>query len=301
MYKFLTDKILSFSSVQKVGFAFFIYCFASVSVMATPTNHTTVKHTHTAKKSMHSKHQSKHRQQKLVNKKHKPAPVANIQSNPIPAITAPVEQPKHWWQVSSIEERLVNFVHKTVATLRYSVYKLGGSRFDPYRGVYIVDCSSYVDRILQAVYPDAYSNLVNWTGSEKPTTHDYYDFFTSLPAESKYHWKPVEDVADLRPGDILVFRYKNAAGNETGGHVMIVMDRPIADDEDAFLVKVADSAAGGHSQDTRQAHVSGIGIGTLLLKKDPKTYQPAAFAWRVGGQLKHNVNFAMARPMDIDA
>ena len=199
--------------------------------------------------------------------------------------------------VASIEQRLVEFVHNTVATLRYSVYKLGGQRFDTNRGVYILDCSSYVDRILEAVYPHAYSKLVNWTGSEKPTSYDYYNFFTSLDTKPQPFWTTVDDVEQLHPGDILVFRYKNSSGDETGGHVMIVMDKPIFD-EDAFHVRVADSASSRHSEDTRVSNVSGIGIGTLQLKVNPKTYQPSAYAWRVGSRWKSNAYFAMARPIE---
>ena len=200
--------------------------------------------------------------------------------------------------VASIEHRLVEFVHKTVATLRYSVYKLGGQRFDTSRGVYILDCSSYVDRILEAIYPQAYSNLVDWTGSDKPTSYDFYNFFTSLSEKSQRYWTTVDDVEQLRPGDILVFRYKNSSGDETGGHVMIVMDKPIFNEDDAFHIRVADSASSRHSEDTRVSNVSGIGIGTMLLKVNPKTYQPSAYAWRVGSRFKNNAYFAMARPIE---
>ena len=56
---------------------------------------------------------------------------------------------------------------------------------------------------------------------------------------------------------------------------MVVMSKPIPSD-DAYLVRVADSAPSGHSQDTRQSHTSGIGIGTLLLKVNPKTGKPSS-------------------------
>ena len=198
--------------------------------------------------------------------------------------------------MSSMEQRLVSFVHKSVAGLRYSVYQLGGSRFDPSRGVYVLDCSGYVDNILQTIYPEAYSNLVNYTGSEKPTTQHYSQFIKGLTEDPSDYWNKVDHIEQLRAGDILVFRYKNSRGRETGGHVMVVMDKPVREDGD-FLVRVADSAPAGHSEDTRQSHTSGIGIGTLLLKANPKTGHPSAFAWKVGSCWKKNVSFAMARPI----
>ena len=201
--------------------------------------------------------------------------------------------------VGTIKKRLVGFVHEVVGTLRYSSYKLGGTRFDTSRGVYILDCSSYVDHILKSIYPKAYGYLVNSTKTEKPTTHDYYHFFNNLSDSSSYYWNKIDAVWQLEPGDIIVFRYKNTLGNETGGHVMVVMDKPIAtDNPNVFYVRITDSASGGHSRDTRRLKSSGIGIGTLVLKVNPKTYQPAAFAWRVGSKWKENVSVVMGRPSD---
>lgn len=200
--------------------------------------------------------------------------------------------------LSSVERNLVDAVRNTIATLRYTAYKLGGAHIDPSHGVYVVDCSSYVDYILKSMYPHAFTNLTTWSGTEKPTTNDYYQYFTNLSDNKKTQWNTVDDVESLRPGDILVFRYKNKWGNERGGHVMMVMDKPIHQ-SDAFLVRVTDSAPAGHSTDTRNPRTSGIGIGTLLLKVDSKTYAPYAYAWKVGSRWERNVNFAMARPLGI--
>lgn len=201
------------------------------------------------------------------------------------------------YSLSSIERNLVNYVRKTVESIRYTAYKLGGTKIDTSEGVYVVDCSTYVDHILKSVYPRAYTSLKSWSGSEKPTTDDYYQYFTNLSEKSK-HWNMIDDVEELRPGDVLVFRSKNRYGIETGGHVMVVMDKPTRDGN-TFLVRVADSASSGHSKDTRMPHVSGIGIGTMLLKVNPKTFQPYAYAWKVGSRWESNVNFAMARPIDF--
>jgi cell wall-associated NlpC family hydrolase len=211
-----------------------------------------------------------------------------------------VVQPSYFHQfASSMHRRLVDFVQKTVTTLRYSDYKLGGSKFDTKRGVYVLDCSSFVDHILRKASPQAYSNLVNATGVESPATTHYYSFFNKLSANnSGDFWNKVDDVDQLRPGDILVFRYKNSRGMQTGGHVMVVMDKPIRD-TDVYFVRVADSAPSRHSEDTRQRNEGGIGIGTLLLRAS-KSGRPAAYAWGIGGLWNKNVSFAMARPKDFD-
>nr|AIA18791.1 Unknown Function [uncultured bacterium] len=200
----------------------------------------------------------------------------------------------------SVNKNLVSFVQKTVNNLQYSSYKLGGSQFDPERGVYVLDCSNVVDRILENVYPNAYTNLVNSTGADNPATSHYFDFFRDLDDESDGHWNKINDVEKLQAGDVLVFRYKNSRGNETGGHVMVVMDKPVRV-SDVYFVRIADSARSRHSEDTRQQNESGIGIGTLLLKANPKTGAPSAFAWGVNSDWNRRVKLAMARPVEVNA
>ncbi|OGT57627.1 MAG: hypothetical protein A3F14_04820 [Gammaproteobacteria bacterium RIFCSPHIGHO2_12_FULL_43_28] len=200
---------------------------------------------------------------------------------------------------SALTQRLTQFAYESVHTFRYSSYKFGGTYFDLARGIYILDCSSYVDFILRKAYPNAYQYLVNATGADRPTTSHYYDFFNNLSSRSKQYWRKVEQVGQLRSGDIIVFRTKNQYGNESG-HIMIVMDKPVLHNNNAFQIRVADSAPNRHSQDTRSAHQSGIGIGTVLLKADPNTYEPFAYAWTIGAHFKKNVNFAMARPVTLE-
>lgn len=187
---------------------------------------------------------------------------------------------------------LAGMVNKTIATMHYSHYQMGGSKFDPSHGVYVVDCSSYVDRLLNQVNPDAYFNLVHRTGTDRPTTEDYYNFFNNLAYQSSHYWRKVDNANNLQAGDILVFRSGWNGGGS--GHVMVVMNKPVRHD-DVLMVRVADSASSGHSQDTRPAHTSGIGIGTMLIKVN-HTNQPAAYAWRVGAPWE-NVRFAMGRPL----
>jgi hypothetical protein len=283
--------------------------------LAAAKHHKIHKHTHTQQKSKKTKHPAYKNVKTPIRKKsttqsrkrirHEHVPVKTLTKNQN-HVTPNVRQPqyvslrtktsnKYNDFAASMDKRLVEFINKMVATLRYSAYKLGGTHFDTSRGVYIIDCSNYVDRLLKETYPRAYSKLVNWSRSAKPTTHDYYHFFTKLSDDPQRYWNPVEDVKQLRAGDILVFRKKTNMGS---GHIVVVMDKPIRN-KNMFILRIADSAPFRHSQDTRLPNVSGIGIGTMLLKVNPKTYQPSEYAWSLGSSWKKNFVFAMARPMDI--
>lgn len=265
----------------------------------THTKNKAAHHTNHPKKinSHHIQHAKKKAKTLPHHKGYTPATHANIDPNLIHS-NCVIKPNTSDNSNSSMTHRVVEFVHKSLSSLKYSVYKMGGSHFDTNRGVYVLDCSSYVDHILREVHPDAYLSLVESSGAEKPNSRNYYDFFSELSYDQDDYWNKVEDIEQLQPGDILVFRYKNSHGAERGGHVMVVMDKPTRD-EDAFMVRVADSAPAGHSEDTRPGRASGIGIGTLLLKVNPETGAPSAFAWKVGSRWQNNVNIAMARPLEI--
>lgn len=225
---------------------------------------------------------------------HKATPIKNQHSSVnIPQITS-TQTPAY--SLNAIEKSLVSFVRKTVSGISYTAYKFGGTRIDSSNGIYVVDCSRYVDHILKTIYPQAYTSLTSWSGTSKPTTNDFYHYFTNLSNEDTQHWNTVDDVEQLRPGDILVFRNKAKTNHRTSGHVMVVMDPPTRSGN-TFSVRIADSAPSGHTKDTRSA--SGIGIGTMLLKVHPHTFRPYAYAWKIGARWETNVNFAMARPIDF--
>ena len=111
---------------------------------------------HSVVHSTHAKHKKKlhkkisHKPSRKVKKLHK-----RIDPALAAALKEPIEPPSEKTSisqfpfVSSIEHQLVEFVHKTVDTVRYSAYKLGGRHFDTSRGIYILDCSDYVDNILK--------------------------------------------------------------------------------------------------------------------------------------------------------
>jgi hypothetical protein len=194
---------------------------------------------------------------------------------------------------ATTEQGIVALVHRAIASLQSTHYRYGGNYFNMSSGIYELDCSDYVDDLLKISQPRAYADLADATGTQKPTSSDYYRFFNNLPDNSGHAWQRVDDVEALKPGDILVFH--NYSG---GGHVMVVMNTPrlTQDDDSTYLVQVSDSASSRHSNDTRAPHVSGVGIGTLLLKTNPETGEPNAYAWTVDSGWDR-VRVAMAEPL----
>jgi cell wall-associated NlpC family hydrolase len=298
--------------------------FTETTQQKTTTHHATTHKNKTTKKNHTHKKTKKHSKQKHHTVSHKPKHHAQLRpgapnsqlteqseaetttsDKPINHDLATVNlgsmsQPNSSLSMLfSVKQNIVSFIKNTVNNLHYSSYKLGGSRFDTQRGVYVLDCSNFVDRVLEKVYPNAYTSLVNSTGADNPASTHYFTFFRDLSDDSDDHWNKIDEVEKLQAGDVLVFRYKNSRGHETGGHVMVVMDKPTRV-SDVYFIRIADSAPSRHSEDTRQQNESGIGIGTLLLKANPKTGEPSAFAWGVNSDWNRRVKIAMARPIEID-
>ncbi len=273
------------------------------------THHHPIRHSKTiscsqhtsgkASSSCHSKQLKKKPQQLL------PEPIAaKTEQSSLPA-------PQIKWANNYLVDRSLYYAHTTeknlaaladytLNSIRYTAYKLGGTNFNPQHGVYVVDCSEYVDQLLTQANPVAFDTLSNWSGTEKPTSNDYFSFFNQLNERPLQNWQHVDNVSQLKPGDILVFRFKNDRHHRAYGHVMVVMNEPTRDENWAnlYYVRVSDSAPSGHSDDTRNGHHhSGIGAGTIVLQVDSQTGNPIAYAWRTDAPLEHNMYYAMARPV----
>ena len=107
---------------------------------------------------------------------------------------APAARPR---SITAAQKKLVDFVDQTVYNLNYSSYRLGGGRFDTSHGIYVLDCSRFVDSVLSRVYPAAYSSLQYATGAERPASQHYYDFFSDLTRSSDTHWNKIEKIGQL--------------------------------------------------------------------------------------------------------
>lgn len=146
-------------------------------------------------------------------------------------------------------------------------------------GVYLCDCSDYLNTLLKRSRPDAYRELPNYQKS--PTTKDYYTLFSTLKTRPSAGsaWYRIQDVRKLCPGDVVVWR------NETAGtgHVGLVLSQAAINPSrtSEVLVRIADSTLSPHADDTRAAGDTGIGSGVIGLKIDSKG-QAVGMYWRGG-------------------
>ena len=142
------------------------------------------------------------------------------------------------------------------------------------------NCSGLVNTIMSAAYPTL--SMKSWMGCSRPIAQAWYD---NIQAEN--HFIEITNIADIAPGDILVYSYQCAnttCGNSgstcsTSGHVMIasshatarVATAPLVAGTTQYEIAVIDSANSPHgSLDTRYLSASnqddtGVGEGFLRL------------------------------------
>lgn len=175
-------------------------------------------------------------------------------------------------QLASQAEFIVNHLQQT--DYQYTEY------IDVPDGVYDCDCSSFVSFVLQGVVPRHYAMVPVETDRPRPRAFEYYLFFSSLTPESTNGWHRIDFLRDVRRGDIVAWRFPEIRPGQDTGHVFFVAAEPTMIDSDLFAVRVYDSAAGPHFDDTRGTgkgkFPNGVGSGILKLRVDD-TGTPIAF------------------------
>ncbi|MFI5611735.1 hypothetical protein [Amycolatopsis sp. NPDC051903] len=156
-------------------------------------------------------------------------------------------------------------------------------------------CASFQTQLLKHVY--------DWADDEFFTTH----FRSVSPPSRTYRWvferrrvphfAPVDAVADLRPGDLVVIDYGHRRPTNTG-HLALVRGAPVlagpANGDKPYVVPVADCTADPHGTsaeypDSRFPAGQGAGYGHMVFHAAPETGRFAGYAWSVTAQRVHPV------------
>ena len=184
------------------------------------------------------------------------------------------------------------------------------SHVDEEQGLYELDCSGLVDLILKKVSPKLLAEVETRRGHKRQLAEDYVQTFQESPEKPKSGgWQRIEHLSDARPGDILA--WKNPAhktGEHTNtGHVMVIDESPVeepstvaaSDGSKIFRVRVIDSTASPHADDTRAEGQSGVGRGTLWLIVDAAG-KPIGYRWKSPRGTLHEAPVAIGRAVAAD-
>lgn len=234
-----------------------------------------------------------------------PGLVAAAASLAVPALagatTTPTNVPDSMYaQAKTSESRqVVERVDDALNGINLTYYVLGGDNWTDSTGVYKVDCTGFVNRMIEDASPSAYDELLEARDTTRPSASDYYSFFRTISfGTTENKWTRIEKVASLRPGDVVAWKYDVAPSSGSTGHAVVVVDVPVRDTRwsNVYRVRVADSAKSGHSTDNRGSSGSGVGAGYMLIRYSSETGRPYDYAWSTAGYWKGDASFAMARP-----
>ena len=150
---------------------------------------------------------------------------------------------------------------------------------DESKGVYALDCSLFIGHLVKKVSPLAYSALPIDAPHKRPRAKNFYDFLISLKEVSHPHWSRIVSISYLEKGDIIAWKYDPSLGKKDTGHVVMVYEKPIKEEDGRYKIVVLDSSKGTHANDSR-AHQKegGIGTGTMWFKVD-KDDNPIGLYW----------------------
>src|SRR5262245_32230401 len=149
---------------------------------------------------------------------------------------------------------------------------------DASRGVYDVDCSSFVSYLLRQVTPRAYALVPKQSGAANPRAFKFQQFFAALGhGEQAPGWSAVPRLLDAQPGDIIAWSNLPLIPGQDTGHVMVVAAPPLPNTDGTVSVTVYDATGTAHADHTRAPGVTGVGRGTLRFQMDaagaPVAYQ----------------------------
>ena len=172
--------------------------------------------------------------------------------------------------------RVLAAVHNILTNAQSSRYS-HKTTVDVEEGVYELDCSGLARILLLKAAPAALKELPVENGQHRPLAISFYNTFTNAARPAKGHWKEVARLAEAGPGDFIAWRKQIQVPGKTTGHVVILMSKPVREQDGSFRVKVFDSSSTPHAQDSRM-NSTGIGTGTMWFLVDDSG-KPAAFHW----------------------
>ena len=193
-------------------------------------------------------------------------------STPQPAAATPIQRLSLPGQAALQAEFIVNNVQQTDYQHTLSI--------DVDRGIYKCDCNGFASFVLERAAPDHYALIPKEADQPRPRAFEYYDFFNSLTPQINGGWHRIDFLRDARRGDMIAWRFPKIEKHHDTGHVVFAAETPTVDGPSTFSVRVYDSAAEPHFNDTRGASeeefATGVGSGIIKFKVDDQG-RPIAF------------------------
>jgi hypothetical protein len=192
------------------------------------------------------------------------------------------------------------------------------TQIDEVKGEYYCDCSGFVGYVLNRTVGEDGSGALG-DGRKRPLAMHYELFFAKAPTAidagrgqahfapktarnepvpgASARWQRIVRLADARPGDIIAWRHDKPKPGNTG-HVVIVDQRPVLENDGLVRVVVIDSTTRPQVDDTRPQGTSGVGRGTMWFAIDEEGRPTASIRGSRDAEPKvENISIGRALPV----
>ncbi|MCX6855730.1 MAG: hypothetical protein NTV80_12595 [Verrucomicrobia bacterium] len=162
------------------------------------------------------------------------------------------------------------------------------------------DCSGLMSHVLRHHFPEAYLSVRGMEGQDRkrPLAVTFYETFAAAgEGKGNGRWMQVQNIMEVRPGDLLAWRKDTIEQGESSGHVGMVASAPIVEKDGRVRLRIIDSTRGPHTNDLRTAESLGVGSGDMFFPVDQKG-KVTGFYVRDGGPRSTNA-LAFGRMVDL--
>ncbi|MDD2383536.1 MAG: hypothetical protein PHN18_05055 [Sulfurospirillaceae bacterium] len=171
-----------------------------------------------------------------------------------------------------LADSMIDEATKILSNKRISAYDYKKS-IDEKEGVYIFDCSTFISFILKKSSPKALKALHVDEHHTHARAKNFYEFLSPLiEGEIVHGWMGIKQMQNVHVGDIIVWKYDPSLKKHDTGHVVMVYEKPILEEEGLWRVRVMDSTKGKHAQDSRGQNENGLGIGTMWFRVNKEDF-----------------------------
>ncbi len=191
-------------------------------------------------------------------------PAANAVSA---AVFSPSPEPAGPAGVTPLNAAILREARRILAAARSTQYS-HKNQIDEKAGRYELDCSGYVRLVLGRVAPASTARFRRGEAGKGLLAADYERAFEKAPADpaAAGDWLRIETVADLRPGDLIAWRYAHPEVGHTG-HIMILAGLPEAAGAGIYKLPVLESTSATHT-DANGREQTGLRQDWLWLEVD---------------------------------
>lgn len=198
---------------------------------------------------------------------------------------APVDASGDAPRATSGAAAITQEIDRELGLIRSTAYS-HETQVDERAGTFNVDCSGFLNYVLERAVPAQYEAFHAATTS-RPLAKDYANYMNALPSGApRDGWRRVTRAIDLVPGDMVGWVLNPDSNNGDSGHVVFVSGAVgiNADRADEVLVPVTDATWHAHGTiDPRSKSKSGgIGTGGMIGILIDGNGAPKGYRWNGG-------------------